>query len=307
VSDVTVRTGVTGGSGGSGAPDGTALLIVGHGTRSAFGAAQFRSFVDRVRERAGGIGVDGGFIELSAPPVADAVARLVAAGHRRLAVVPLTLVAAGHAKGDIPASLAREAVRHPGLTWSYGRPLGPHPTLLTMLAERVDAARGLGPTTVLLVGRGSTDPDANAEIAKVSRLLWEGRGYTDVETAFVSLAEPGVPAGLERCRRLGAASVVVAPYFLFDGVLPDRVRRQSLEWAGRCPAVTVAVADLLGDTDALAGLVLERYREALAGDIRMNCDTCMYRVALPGFAHRLGAPQHPHDHPDDPLHLHVHR
>ena len=27
----------------------------------------------------------------------------------------------------------------------------------------------------------------------------------------------------------------------------------------------------------------ERYREALHGDIRMNCDTCAYRVLLPGF------------------------
>ena len=283
-----------------------ALLIVGHGTRSTVGAAQFRAFVDRVRARAGGLPVDGGFIELSAPPVADAVARLVAAGHRRLGVVPLTLVAAGHAKGDIPGSLARETQRHPGLTYAYGRPLGPHPTLLTMLADRIAAVRGPGPTTVLLVGRGSTDPDANAEVAKLARLLREGRAYTDVEFAFISLAEPGVPAGLERARRLGATSVVVAPYFLFGGLLPDRVAAQARAWAADHPEVTVAVAGLLGDTDELADLVLERYREALAGDIRMNCDTCMYRVALPGFEHRLGAAQHPHDHPDDPLHLHPH-
>jgi len=281
-----------------------ALLIVGHGTRSTAGAAQFRAFVDRVRARAGGLPVDGGFIELSAPPVADAVARLVAAGHRRLGVVPLTLVSAGHAKGDIPGSLARETQRHPGLTYAYGRPLGPHPALLTMLADRIAAVRGPGPTTVLLVGRGSTDPDANAEVAKLARLLREGRDYTDVEFAFISLAEPGVPAGLERARRLGARAVVVAPYFLFGGVLPDRVAAQARAWAADHPEVTVALAGLLGDTDALADLVLERYREALAGDIRMNCDTCMYRVALPGFEHRLGAPQHPHDHPDDPLHPH---
>jgi sirohydrochlorin cobaltochelatase len=31
----------------------------------------------------------------------------------------------------------------------------------------------------------------------------------------------------------------------------------------------------------------------------MNCDTCMYRIALPGFADRVGASQHPHDHPHD--------
>jgi sirohydrochlorin cobaltochelatase len=55
---------------------------------------------------------------------------------------------------------------------------------------------------------------------------------------------------------------------------------------------------------ALADLVVERYREALAGDIRMNCDTCAYRVLLPGFEDKLGAPQTPHHHPEDPAHGH---
>lgn len=291
-----------------------ALLIAGHGTRSEAGSAEFRAFVQRVRARAAGIAVGGGFIELSSPPLRDAVADLVGGGHRQLAAVPLTLVAAGHAKGDIPGALARERARHAGLTYVYGRPLGPHPTLLTMLDARLDAvcSRGERPdTTVLLVGRGSTDPDANAEVVKVARLLWEGRALAGVETAFVSLALPGVAAGLERCRRLGASRIVVLPYFLFSGVLPERVAAQARQWAGEHPSLDVRVGRLLGDptlgdVDALADLVLERYREALAGDLRMSCDTCMYRIALPGFEHRVGEPQHPHDHPDDPSGGHPH-
>jgi len=160
---------------------------------------------------------------------------------------------------------------------------------------------------VVLVGRGSTDPDANADVAKVARLLWEGRGYDAVEFAFISLAEPSVPAALERTRRLGARRVVVAPYFLFSGVLPDRVAIQSLEFAERHPDLDIRVAALLGDCDELATLVLARYAEALAGDIRMNCDTCAYRVAMPGFADKVGRPQTPHHHPDDgPAHDHGH-
>jgi sirohydrochlorin cobaltochelatase len=31
----------------------------------------------------------------------------------------------------------------------------------------------------------------------------------------------------------------------------------------------------------------------------MNCDTCAYRVALPGFADKVGRPQVPHFHPDE--------
>ncbi|WP_038840926.1 uroporphyrinogen-III C-methyltransferase [Salinispora arenicola] len=293
----------------------TALVIVGHGTRSAEGVAQFAALVERVRTRAAGtVGdVEGGFIELSRPPLTDAVGALAAQGHRALVALPLVLTAAGHGKGDIPAALAREQQRHPGLSYVYGRPLGPHPLLHTVLEERIDAALAgadRAGTWVALIGRGSTDPDANAEVAKVARLLWEGRGYAGVEPGFISLAEPSVPAVLDRLRRLGARRIVVAPYFLFAGVLPDRIRAQSQEYAAAHPELDLRVADLIGDCDALADLVLERRAEAVRGDIRMNCDTCAYRVSMPGFVDKVGRPQTPHDHPDDPTggltHTHHH-
>ena len=285
------------------------LLLVGHGTRSELGVAQFVNFVERVRLRLAGQvpAVRGGFIELASPPVGLPVAELVAAGFPRLAVVPMVLSAAGHGKGDIPATLARERARHAGLVYYYGRPLGPHPLLQEVLAERIAAVDDGGEQVhVLLVGRGSSDPDSNAEVAKVARLLWEGRGYANVEFAFVSLADPGVAAGLERLRCLGARRIVVAPYFLFEGVLPDRIVAQYQEFASEHPELDIRGAAVIGDCDKLALLVAERYREALMGDIRMNCDTCAYRVALPGFGDKLGRPQVPHHHPDELDHEHIH-
>ncbi|MGC4816434.1 uroporphyrinogen-III C-methyltransferase [Micromonospora sp. DT63] len=287
----------------------TGLVIVGHGTRSAAGVDQFAALVERVRRRGAVADVEGGFIELSRPPLTDAVGALVARGHRALVALPLVLTAAGHGKGDIPAAMGREQQRHPGLTYRYGRPLGPHPLLHTALEERIDAALAgvdRAGTWVALIGRGSTDPDANAEVAKVARLLWEGRGYAGVEPGFISLAQPSVPEVLDRLRRLGARRIVVAPYFLFAGVLPDRIVAQSAEFAAAHPDLDVRVAEVIGDCDALAELVLERHAEALGGDIRMNCDTCAYRVSMPGFADKVGRPQRPHDHPDDPVGHHHH-
>lgn len=287
------------------------LVVVGHGTHSAKGVQEFDALVDRVRTRAKDRlpAVEGGFIELAPPPLTDAVAKVVAAGFDEIATVPLVLTAARHGKGDIPAAMAREQVRHPGLRYRYGRPLGPHPVLQDVVAARIDTALdgdSRAGAYVVLVGRGSTDPDANAEVAKVTRLLWEGRGYAGVEPSFISLAEPSVPAALDKVDRLGAKRVVVAPYFLFPGALPDRIVTQSDEFAAAHPAVDVRVAGLIGDCADLADLVLERYDEALLGDIRMNCDTCVYRVALPGFTDKVGQPQTPHHHPDDPAHHHEH-
>jgi sirohydrochlorin cobaltochelatase len=298
-----------------------ALLLAGHGTRDPAGVAAFGACTARIAAALAPQGVDvaGGFIELSAPPLRDAVAELTGRGHRHLVAVPLVLSAASHSKSDIPAALARERARHPGLGWSYGRPLGPHPVLLDLLAARIAAQSGPSagtpgpagcwpagpPPAVLLVGRGSTDPDANAEVCKTARLLWEGRDYAFTETAFVSLAAPDVAAGLQRCRLLGAVMVIVARYFLFPGILPDRIADQARRYGAAHPGMHVRCTDVLGDTGELAGLVAERYHEALAGDIRMNCDVCAYRTALPGFEHRVGAAQRPHVHPHDDGYDHV--
>jgi sirohydrochlorin cobaltochelatase len=285
------------------------LLLAAHGTTDPAGVEAFAALTERVGKLAAADGtrVAGGFIELSEPPLREAVTGLAAVSSGPVVAVPLMLSAAGHAKGDIPAALARERTRHPGLTWTYARPLGPHPALLELLADRIAAVSGPGAPAVLLVGRGSTDPDANADVVKTARLLWEGRDYPLAETAFVSLARPDVAQGLERCRLLGAGlpgarQIVVARYFLFPGVLPDRVADQAAAYAAAHPELDIRYTDVLGDCDEIAALVYERYHEALAGDIRMNCDVCVYRIAMPGFEHRVGEPQHPHDHPHDHVH-----
>ncbi|MCW2613121.1 MAG: sirohydrochlorin chelatase [Frankiales bacterium] len=286
-----------------------ALLVIGHGTKSEAGCAEFAALVDRVQLRVPYADVQGGFLELAPPPIQDAVNRLVDAGHTSIDVVPLVLVAAGHSKGDIPAALERERLRHPGLVFRYGRPLGSHPDLLCVAEARLEALvpRELwAGTAVVLVGRGATDPDANAEVAKTARLLQEGRGIGTVETAFISLATPSVPQGLDRAVALGYRRVVVLPWFLFAGVLPDRITAQTGEWAAQHPDVEVLEAGLIGPGEELAGVVVERWTEIGGGDLRMNCDTCAYRVALPGFEDKLGAPQTPHDHPDDPADPHGH-
>jgi sirohydrochlorin cobaltochelatase len=207
-----------------------ALLIVGHGSRDPRGAQEFHALVSLLREENPSLPIEGGFIELSRPPISECVERLVAGGSREITAVPLMLLAAGHAKNDIPATLVREKIGHPEVTFRYGRPLGIRPELLGLMEEKVsgvvreDEKRD---TAVLVVGRGSSDPEANSDLFKIARLFYEGRSYPLVETAFVSLAPPSVPEALERCERLGVRRVVVLSYFLFTGVLEERIREQS--------------------------------------------------------------------------------
>lgn len=270
---------------------------------------EFHELLILLRKRNPSLPVEGGFIELSRPPISECVDRLAEAGARRVAAVPLMLLAAGHAKDDIPATLVREKMSHPQMSFQYGRALGIRPELLELMDERISAVvteEEKAETAVLVVGRGSSDPDANSDVYKLSRLFYEGRPYPIVESAYVSMTPPNVAAGLDRCRRLGAKRIVVFSYFLFTGVLEERIREQSEAFAAENPEVEVRYAGYFGPHERVADLLIERYEEALQGDIRMNCDVCVHRVALPGFEEKVGAPATPHYHPDEGGHAHDH-
>jgi sirohydrochlorin ferrochelatase len=279
------------------------LLLVGHGSRSAAGVDEYWRFADVLQAEAPALHVGCGFIELSQPDLDAAIDGLVSDGAASVVAVPLVLLGAGHLKNDGPAALARGRLRHPGVAFHYGRHLGVHPDVLAVAEARVREIEGpSADTAVVLVGRGSSDPDANSDLYKVARLLSDSRGIALVEPAFVSLARPSVVDALDRCERLGAGRIAVVPYFLFTGVLVDRIGDQARAWASTHPGVEVVVGGHLGADARIARLVLERYREAAEGEARMNCDGCVYRVPLPGYEARVGQPvvleAHHHDHPE---------
>jgi sirohydrochlorin ferrochelatase len=289
-------------------PQPPALFIVGHGTRDAEGVAEFHRFVGVVSAAAPQLHIRGGFIELAEPDLDTALDDLVASGGAAggVVAVPLVLLGAGHMKNDGPGALARARLRHPGVTMTYGRPLGVHPTVLALAEARTRQAMGNVPAdrhATVLVGRGSSDPDANSDLHKVCRLVWDHRNLGLVEPAFVSLAPPSVAEAMDRCRRLGATAITVVPYFLFAGVLPDRIGAEARAWAAGHPQIDVRVARHFGPAPELAQLVVERYEEAGNGGALMNCDCCAYRTALPGYEQRVGLPllvhsHHNHDHDD---------
>jgi energy-coupling factor transporter ATP-binding protein EcfA2/sirohydrochlorin ferrochelatase len=269
-----------------------ALLLIGHGSRDPAAAAEFGDLRALVEARLPEHRVAGGFLELAEPPIDRAVDDLVAAGATDVVAVPYVLFGAGHLKDDGPAVLGRARRRHPGVRFRLARDLGIHPAVLDAAEARARAAvaRAGGPATVVLVGRGSTDPDACADFVKLARLLGDGRGLGVVEPAFVAMSSPSLEDGLDRAHRLGAGRLAVVPLFLFSGVLVDRIGDRAAAWAASRSGVTVTTAGPLGADARLADLIVERFAEAQHGDVRMNCDLCSYRVRLPGFEERLGTP-----------------
>jgi sirohydrochlorin cobaltochelatase len=261
------------------------LLLVGHGSRSPTGRDELLRLGAAVAA-AGDVPVETGFLELSHPPAGAALDRLVDRGASRIAVVPLMLNAAGHAKSDVPAVVLEGRARHPGVTLAYGRALGAEHTTLAVGLRRIRAVTGTG-LPLLVVARGTTEPEANADAVRAARLLAEASGAPFVVTGYSGLTWPSVPDALDQCRRLGAEEIVVLAWYLCTGVLVQRMQAEAAAWSATT-GVPVRDAGHLGPDDSLVPLVWARAAEALAGDVHMSCDVCSYRAPFPGLEARVG-------------------
>lgn len=277
------------------------IVIAGHGSRDPDAVREFEALVELIRTRAPQHVVSHGYLEFASPTIEQAVATNLAAGARQVAVVPGVLLAARHAKNDMPSELLALARAHPAIDFHFGAPLNLHPQLLQLAQERIVAVESTSPNTVrradtclVLVGRGTTDPDANGEVAKLARMLEEGMGFGGAYVCYSGTAKPLVADGLRAAARLGFARLVVLPFFLFDGVLVKRIYAAADMLQEREPALEVLKAGYFGVHPHVADVMIERAREAVAGRAAMNCSLCKYRVQIVGFEEQVGEPQRAH-------------
>jgi sirohydrochlorin cobaltochelatase len=273
----------------------TVLLGVAHGSKDPASQAVVEELLRRTAALRPGLRTEAAYVDNASPSIRRALADLAADGVDDVVVLPVLLTPASHSKTDVAASVQTGRLAHPRMRLRYGRPLGPHPVLVDVLARRLAEAGADPEDPVVVVAGGALDPAANADVAHTARLLFEGRAFPSVDIAFASTARPSVPEALGRLRAQGATRVSVARYFLGPGFLPRLVERQARSVDG----LEVVVSASLGASDGLAGLLAGRFDEVLGGDVRMNCDVCLYRTPLPGREHAVGAPQEPHTHPDD--------
>jgi sirohydrochlorin cobaltochelatase len=275
---------------------GEGLLLVGHGSRSPYSEVEMRAIGDQVATSLPDVAVDVGFLELSDPPAGPVLDALVVRGCRRVVVLPLMLLAAGHGKSDVPAVVLEGRARHPGVEIVFGSPLGVVRDLVAILGDRVTAAGG-GGLPLLTVARGTSDPDANAEAYRATRLVAEWTGAPFAHTAFTGVTWPAVPDGLDTFARLGHDRLALVFWFLCNGLLVERARAQAAEFTQRT-GVEVVDAGYVGPDERIVPLVRRRYDDALAGAPPVyTCDTCVYRAPFPGLEDRVGqARGHGHSH-----------
>lgn len=274
----------------------TPVILAGHGSRREESNDQVRAVAaaleDHLDER-----VEPAFIELTEPLVDEVIADL-APGADAVTVVPLSLFAAGHVKNDIPLFVQHARQTYPEVEFSYGANLGARPEMIEIVADRVAAAAGRmdadpaeDDVAVVFVGRGSSDPDANAEAYRLARFVWEGRDYSRVEPTFIGITEPQLETTLADVCRHDPDGVIVHPYMLGDGVLTRRIRDIVAEFDGEQPDIEVATTDVLGVDDRLVRALEHRVLEARQGAVSMSCDRCVYKVTLEDYEEEVGGEQ----------------
>jgi sirohydrochlorin cobaltochelatase len=280
------------------------VLVCGHGSRNRLAVEEFARLAAALRERLAPLPVEHGYLEFARPILRDGLEALRQRGVKHILAIPAMLFAAGHAKNDIPSVLNTYAAET-GLRVDYGRELGVDLKMIQAAGARIRhtleqadqaGAVPLHDTLLVVVGRGSSDPDANSNVAKVTRMLVEGMGFGWGETVYSGVTFPLVEPGLRHAVRLGFRRILVFPYFLFSGVLVSRIRQHTELVAADHPAVQFLPVPYLGDHPQVLDTFAERVAEVVRGDTQMNCSLCKYRAQVLGFETEVGAPQHSHHH-----------
>ncbi len=281
------------------------VMVCGHGSRSQAAVDEFAVVSTRLRERFPDWPVEYGYLEFANPVIRDGLDSLREQGCDEILAVPGMLFAAGHAKNDIPTVLNTYAKKH-DIKIHYGRELGVDPKMIAAAGQRVREAveranAELSPmdthdTCLVVIGRGASDPDANSNVAKITRMLWEGMGFGWAETGYSGVTFPLVEPCLQQVAKLGFKRVIVFPYFLFTGILIDRIYGFTDEVAAAHPDIQFVKAGYLNDHASVIDTFQERVTEILEGENLMNCAMCKYRAQVLGFEAEVGAAQESHHH-----------
>ncbi|MDN3015575.1 CbiX/SirB N-terminal domain-containing protein [Paenibacillus sp. BSR1-1] len=275
-----------------------AVLFVGHGSRRETGNIEVREFVGQMKEYIDpALLVETCFLEFASPNIEDGIQLCVEKGADEIHVIPIILLHAGHSKLHIPAEIEHAKEHFPDVRFTYGQTIGVHEEVFEILKTRLaeagfDVDQKHEETAILLIGRGGSDPYANGDFYKISRLLWEKLNVPIVESAFMGVTTPTVQDGMERCIKLGAKKIIMLPYFLFTGILMERMNKMADQFKETYPHVTIDIAQYFGYHPKLRTVLLERMNQAINGTSTGMQDLENFRK----YAEEHGYEHHHHHH-----------
>ncbi|UQD51890.1 sirohydrochlorin chelatase [Bacillus methanolicus] len=204
-----------------------AILYICHGSRVKKACEQAIEFIKKCMAQNPVSIQEYCFLELAAPTIEEAYERCVQRGATKIVVIPVLLLTAVHAKEDIPNELERIRKRFPNVEMVYGRPIGVHHQMIDILIERLHETREeiSEDSMVLLIGRGSSDPDVKRDLTEIAQLLKRKAGLKRVDTCYLTAAKPGLEEALFTAKQSSYRKIFIIPYLLFTGILMNNIKK----------------------------------------------------------------------------------
>lgn len=240
-----------------------AVLYVGHGSRVKEGVAEALRFIRSSQQLIDIPIQEISFLELVAPDILTGISKCVARGATEIAIVPILLLTAVHANEDIPLEIKKGKQKYPNITFTYGNTFGVHPKIIDSLYDRIveqDVAISSN-ATVLLVGRGSSDPAVKRDLTKIAERLHEKYPFKKVDICFLYGSEPSFPDALQTIKNSATEQVFIIPYLLFTGVLMKGIEKEisNQDYLNG----QVVLCECLGYHRNISEVLLERVHELL--------------------------------------------
>ena len=114
---------------------------------------------------------------------------------------------------------------------------------------------------LLVIAHGSRRQASNDEVRTLTARIAKkaGKEFDIVESAFLELAEPSIPGGIQQCVEKGAKQIIILPYFLSAGRhVAEDIPSEVNETRGKFPDVDIQIAPYLGAIDEIADLMVEQ-------------------------------------------------
>jgi len=251
-------------------PSDTGVLLCGHGSRDPQAAVEFIRVVGGLRRHLPEQDVDYGYLELAEPSIPTALASMYARGCRKISVLPGMLFAAAHVKEDIPEILEDFRKSHPDVEITFARELGVSENLIHAAAEKLELALSdaeksamvpAGQTALLVVGRGSNDVAALQDLENITARLQSASSLPHARTCYANVATPIMEDVLAEVLQQDYRRIIFLPWFLFTGVLMQRLYGAFRAAAKTHPTVDFIEIDYFRDHPMVVKTFAERFHE----------------------------------------------
>jgi len=249
------------------------ILLCGHGTRVKRGEEAFKQFAAEFSQRVPQYEVEPGFLELSKPDFEAGVKRLVANGVTEIIALPVFLFTGVHIQKDIPCMLYQCGEKY-DVSIKLANYIGDCDDMVRLSNALIETAvpeelkEEVANTLLFGLGVGASKPEANGDLARLTRMVQESNRYGFAINGYCSrMTYPSVAEALRICDHLPYKNIVVVPYVFFPGVYMDKALALFAEFAENHPDRKVYVSPLLSETKLLGDILMKRLKSVEAGEI----------------------------------------